>query len=212
MREGYPTAPGSKLNKSRYMEGDQLIPANYSADRIVQIQYNLEQIGLLSRNNYSLGIWDPATQKAYKSLLGIANARGQTAEQTLSEYLSIVAAGGGPAQTGPDIPPLVVSKTPPEELESVFRRAVVDLTGRGWNSDQISQAISAYNQIETQRQQEAYNAQYYGGGGEVTSIPSPSAFIESYTRQNQPEQVAQETGLSFINQFLKTATSPTWGS
>lgn len=198
--------------RTRYMVGDELLPANYSADRVVQIQYGLERIGLLSQGNYSLGIWDPATMKAYKELLGLANARGQTAEQTLNEYMAIVDAGGGPAgDAGRTIPPLVVSKTPAEELDSVFRRAAIELTGRGWSSDEVNQAITAYNEIETQRQEEAYNAQYFGGGGEVEAIPSPSAFIQSRITQQDPEEVAVESGLGFIGDFLSMAGGSGWG-
>lgn len=192
------TAPGF------YMDGDEFIPSGYTADRIAQIQVNMEKAGILSQN-YSLGIWDQPTQSAYKYLLGAANGAGESAEQTLSRMLATVAAGGGP-DISDSLPPLVIRQSDPQTLGNIFRRAVIDLAGVGWTQAQIQSAVTAYQALEAQRQSEMYSAQYLQGGGTVQELPSPEEFIENKVRTEQPEAVAGEEGLGFIQEFVNMAT------
>lgn len=210
-----PLKPGQKPTSTLgqapfYMDGDDWIPANYSPDMIFSIQQGLVTAGLLT-SSYSTHVWDQPTRMAYRELLAISNASGMRAEEKLAELLA-TAAAGGIQRPGTPPPPLVTRTTDPESLRQVFRKAVIDLTGQGWNRAQIDSAISAYNQIEVQRQQEAYNATYYNGGGNVQDIPDPTSYIESKVQAENPDAVAGESALNFIDLFVNTATGSGWGS
>jgi hypothetical protein len=212
--------------KPRYFDGDEYIPANWPSTNIWEIQQALAKVGMLT-GTFQRNVWDQATRNAYKELLGIANATGQTADRALTELLStsdlgedsgqwtvdefgnIVRAGAG---EGP--PPLVTRTTDPGALRTTFRRAVIELLGEGWSQDKINNMVAAYNQMEVQRQTEAYNEQYGVGveaGGTVTDIPTPEEFVTSQVTEQDPAGMQANEGLGFIDQFMDVASRPAWG-
>jgi hypothetical protein len=181
----------------RYMDGDEWIPANYPGDMVYMLQQQLVQAGLLT-SNFTSGVYDPATREAYKQLLGLANAQGEDANMTLSQMVANASAIPQPAE------PLLTQTTDPAVLRQAFRRSIIDLTGEGWSRDQINDMVGAYNQLERQRQQEAFNLEQSGMSGNVVATPSPMDFIETQVQEQNPEGVQEEEALGFLNDFLQT--------
>lgn len=195
---------GRPVPTSRYMDGDEWIPANYPGDMLYQLQQQLVQAGLLT-SNFTAGVYDPATREAYKNLLGLANASGQDANRTLAQLVSNAAAA-------PQLPaePLITQTTDPTVLRQTFRKAVIDLTGEGWGREKINDMVAAYNQAEIARQKEAYDMQLAGESGNVVGMPSPADYIESQVMERDPEGVAGEQALDYLSDFMNMASGGEW--
>lgn len=78
---GGSSAPGEVV--PRYFSGDHLQMAGMPPERIVQIQRQFEQAGLIDMDGYYAGVWDESTSAAMSALMGMANASGKTWEQQL---------------------------------------------------------------------------------------------------------------------------------
>lgn len=220
----HPFAPPSLGSQApTYFDGDEWIPASYSANEIFNMQTALAKVGLL-RGNWSGGYWDTPTMSAYRELLGMANASGVTdADQLLSRMLSQVQDMGGTGlftvdengnvvlarDEGPTRAPLVTRTTDPAALKSVFRRSVIELLGEGWDENQIDQMVSAYNSLEVQRQKEAYDMELTGGS--LVDIPSPEAFAEQQVQEQDPEGKQAYESLGFARDFMQLASNTAWG-
>lgn len=184
-----------------YYEDDVLRPATLDPGSIGQLQGALAASGLLGDFRY--GIWDDASQDAYRSLLSEANAAGLSAQAMLQHRASSVDMPGAGSENGrghwemdesgnpvfvedPYVaPPLELRTTNKADLARVFRAAVIDKMGEGWSQEQINELVDAYNWREIQVQTDAYNQQVAvergdfegtrGGGGEViTAETAPS--------------------------------------
>jgi hypothetical protein len=222
----FPQAP-------RYYDGDEYRVRPMSPAAIAAIQDQMARAGLLT-SDFMMGVWDPATAEAYKVLLGMANAQGTTVEQAMTllgsgermewdpatgTYQSVGGLGAGAAP----VPELVTRVTDPEVLKSVFRRAAIETIGIGWSEEQLQRAADAYNNVERQRQQEAYDTQLAAGqlgsmtdggapvAGEVVEIPSAEGWIDSYIRKEDPAGVAENQALDMVDVFMQTAGSTAWG-
>lgn len=206
----------------QYFTGDEMIPANWPANQIWQVQQALAKTGLLT-GSFTRHTWDDATRNAYKELLALANAQGIDADRALMGLLESSGAKEGgqyktdefgnvvPAGTGQEIAPLVVRTTDPAQLRQTFRRAVIEMLGEGWSSAEIDKMVAAYNGVETQRQTQAYNMGNADQGGTVTDIPSPEAFIEQQVLAKDPVGAQTEEALGFTDEFMNTINSPAWG-
>lgn len=214
---------GVTMQRPAYWDGDEWIPSSFSAMEIFQLQSALARVGLL-RGTWSGGYWDDASRKAYRELLGMANARGsRNADQLLNEMLTQTQELGGALFTidengnivmtrgeGTETrAPLVTRTTDPASLRSVFRRSVIELLGEGWSEDQINDMVAAYNSMEVSRQKAAYDAQLTGGS--VMDIPSPESFIEAKVQEMDPTGVQANTALNLASDFMSLAGSPAWG-
>lgn len=217
----------------RYYDGDEYRQRPMSPAAIAAIQDQMARAGLLT-SDFLMGVWDPSTAEAYKTLLGIANQQGTTAEQAMtllgsSERMewdpatgTYVSAGGLGA--GAQAPPELVTRvTDPEVLKSVFRRAAIEMIGIGWSEEQLERAAAAYNNVERTRQREAYDTQLAAGqlgamtegmdpvAGEVVEIPSAEGWIDSHIRNEDPAGVAENQALDMVDVFMQTAGSTAWG-
>lgn len=73
----------------RYFEGDEFVPASLPGPKIAELQRQLAAAGLLKE--YVNGYWDGASQAAYATLLGEANASGYTYEQQMRQRANAAA-------------------------------------------------------------------------------------------------------------------------
>ena len=169
----------------RYYEGDELLPASLSSEDRARIQRDLADAGLLT-GKFRLGYWDVASQRAYAAALGYANQTGKSVKQAIAELKTHPEAG-----TSEDREPLVIKKTDPESLRGVFRDVSRKLLGRQLSPDELEQFIGAYNQVEAQKQTEAYNVgDPEGQGGTISTIPNPDVYVEERLRKERPTDVA----------------------
>lgn len=208
--EGPGTAPSSGFDYQlpRYFSGDEWLPAQLPPDQLAALQRKMVAAGLLKPGTAQLGVWDQVSMTAYTRLLEFANASGLDAQTALDRW-------GQATQKNPNQgrAPLVVQVTNPDDLRQTFRKAVIDTLGEGWDQSKIDQMVNAYQQVETQAQQQQYqmkgttidpNTGYpvdAGQGGTVTAPPSPQAYAEQQARSEAPAQAQEHDSLGFINQF-----------
>lgn len=200
-----------------YYDGDEYFPGQLSPQSIAALQRQMAQLGLLAPNaRFRLGVWDAASQKAYRTLLAYANQQGMSYKQALN-HMEATGANFTVDEFGNIIPmgesgqePLPTRTTNPEELKLVFRRAVIDTLGQGWDTAKIDQMVRSYNDMEVKQQQAAYDAEMTGGN--VVSIPSPEAFAVTQAQTQDPAAAQGEEMLGFMNDFLALSNDPQWGS
>lgn len=225
---GYANLPAEQ--KPRYFEDDQFAPANMDSGIIADLQQQLAFIGFYETNDEIIpGDWGPDTAKAFKKLLAYANQHGMSYRQALNNIRSQVSGGAGggtegagggryrvdefgnivPLDAAPERAPLVARTTDPKTLELVFRETAMQLTGQALSPDQISAMSSAYNEMEIQRQQEAYDKELTGGT--VVDIPSPQSFSQSQVEQQFPEATQDYRALTYLSDAMQMLASPAWG-
>jgi hypothetical protein len=197
---GYELGP-SKVNP-RYFDGDEYKPAQLNPASIAELQRQMVEVGLLG-NTFRLGVWDSASVAAYRDLLSFANGSGLSDRQALLRY-----SAGEQVGTESQRAPLIVQKSNPEELRRVFRQAVIDQLGQGWDQNRINGLVTAYQAEEERVQRQAYDMELTGGS--ITNIPSPEAFIESKVMEQDPGGVQVRDTLDFVSQFKQIASSPGW--
>lgn len=194
-----------------YYDGDEYFPGQLAPDSIAMLQKQMASLGLLSPNTrFRLGVWDAASQKAYRSLLAYANQQGMNYKQALT-HMESVGMGFTVDEFGNIIPvgmeaeqPMPTQTTSPEELKLVFRAAVIDTLGQGWDQEKIDRMVASYNDMEIKQQRAAYEADL--SGGNVVGIPSPEAFAVSYAEEQDPAKAQGEDMLGFYNEFIDTVT------
>lgn len=206
MREAGGSAP--YMRQPRYYDGDELLPSQWGPDKIADLQRQLVRAGLIRPGTrISVGVWDEASIDGYYKLLASANRNAVTWQGALNRILSQSQGTSEVDEFGNLIPveetgaqQVPTRTTPPEELRSVFRSAVIDTLGQGWDENKINQMVSAYNQLEVQRQQEAYAAE--GTSGNVVGVPSPEAYITEQATQANPGRAQAEKSLDYLGQFM----------
>lgn len=205
----------------RYFDGDQFMPQRMSPAEIWELQQLLVSLGLLT-GRFQGQVWDPATADAYAEVLSYANQQGLTEQQALMRMAGEGGGTGGfrvgengeliPLGTGAEAAqPLPIRQTDPEVLASVFRRGAIELTGEGWNPDQIQGMVSAYQQMEVERQRAAFTAQNTPGESTYMDIPSPEQFAESHIRNTASADVQSYEGGNFAAEAAQLLASPAWG-
>jgi len=207
---GDPWGGGGKVNRRPiYQDGDELLPANYGPDKIADLQEALAEVGLLpAGSSIRFKVWDDTSQQAFAALLAYANQNGLHWTTALNKLRAAQDQGGGAftvdengriVPVGSDKELLPTSTTPKEELEPVFRQAVIDTLGQAWGEDQIQSMVSAYQQEEIARQRQAYAAE--GTTNNVEQMPSPEAFIQQKAYDANPGRAQAESGLKYIDEF-----------
>lgn len=188
---------GQGLRSPRYFEGAELRPANWTPDQIADLQKKMAEAGLL-KGKFRLGYWDGASQKAYTALLSYANQSGRTATASLDELRTHPEQG----DDGEGRPPLATKTTSPDDLRNTFRDVTRKLTGFQLPDEELAKYISAYNQVELERQRQEYAiTDPEGQGGNVVTIPDPSAYIEERMRKERPVDVGSHEIASRANEF-----------
>jgi hypothetical protein len=113
------------------------------------------------------------------------------------------------AEDIPERAPLVARTTDPRTVALVMREAAMNLLGEGLNNETTQGLVQAFNQMEVQRQQAAYDTQLTGGT--VVDIPSTEAFAQAELESKYPEQVKAWRMTEFGQNALQLLASPAWG-
>lgn len=185
----------------RYFDGDELLPASLSAEDRARIQRDLATAGLLT-GKFRLGYWDAASQKAYAMALAYANQSGKSVRQAIAELKTRPEMGDEEEARQP----LVPRPTDPDTLRSTFRDTSRKLLGRRLTDQELEQYISAYQQVEIQRQTEEYNRSAGTTGGVAAPVPlepGVEAYAEERIRKEKPDEfMAHETEARY-QEFLQ---------
>lgn len=168
-----PTFTAAYEQPPRYFDGYEWRPASWSPNVIADLQRQMVDAGLITEDSrLQVGVWDETSRGAFTKLLGFANASGTTWEQALQRWSEMSAAF--PQQGGPERPPLQVRLSNPDDLKRVFRTAVIDTLGAGWDDTKLTSLVNAYQALERHFQETEYNQAESGG----TSVapPDPTTF------------------------------------
>lgn len=179
----------------RYAEGSQYDPHGLSPEVRAQMQVQLDSAGLYDKGDtIRLGVWDDTTVAAYTKLLKFANQGGYDVPTALQQLGTLTAAeraerglgsvGKGGAG-GSSRQPLVVSLSNPTDLRALVRRTAQKTLGQGISEEQMNHFVGAYQQLERQYQQQAYE-QAGAAGGTVIEAPSVEAFAEQQVEAADP--------------------------
>lgn len=197
----------------RYYEGAEYEPASWNKDRIIELQAKLEALGL---KNYTPGRWDAQSRAAYKEVLSMANASGDTWEDMLN---GIVADGGAGDGGGGGRDPLSVSITNPATLKAVLQEGAQKVFGRYMDTSIVERLIGAFQSQEAAYQTGGYAAAGYdpatgqqvGPGGGNTRVEPPSmAGLQlqqaEMMRSEHPETSEMAEFVSHFDTLLNTLT------
>lgn len=198
---GVPYAPGRTVDVApRYFDGDELIPAAWSSDRVASFQRALDRAGLYQKGDkYRLGVWDPNVDAvAYGRLLQFANASGLDEQEALSRW------GEAGAIDETEVrEPLTVRLTNPDDLREIFDTAVKTKLGRKVPDGWLDGMIAAYQAQEANAQQLAYN-----DAATVVDPPSPAAFAMAEAERRDPTGVDANDWLGRANEFFDLLSGP----
>lgn len=189
----------------RYFDGDQWLPGSLSPQDMTTLQKAMVAAGMAKPGQLQIGVWDTASMSVYSQLLAYANSSGTDWKTALDQW---GAAHTANPETGATHVPLTVKVTNPDDLRSVFRAAIINTLGQGWDSAKIDQMVNAYQGVETQAQYQQYAQQGSGSsdpsagtGGTVVAPPTPQAFAEQQAKTENPDLAQEHDTLGYISQF-----------
>lgn len=200
---------GTNVGRPTFRKGDETAPLGWAPRKIATFQRQLVDAGLLLKP-YRAGRWDAASAGALEELMAFANSQGHSSIETaLAEWQRVEAEFGG--VTDPEGGPgggrqLTIQVSDPVELKRVFRRAVVDMLGQGWDEGRLDQMVTSFQDTERAVQQRAFEVGEMGG--EFTGLPDPAAFAEEQIREQDPIGVQSRDLLGRTEEFLGLLRSP----
>lgn len=191
----------------RYKIGDEGRPASWSSERIVELQSQMVDAGVLKPNSYQRGVWDQASENAYTKLLITSNQAGLDVDQTLSNYRQVIAKYGRPEGkdgAGPVKQPLVIGRRDPEYLRTILRGVSSRIMGASLSPEEEEHFISTFNNMSDAAQRAEYEASGSGlpggPGGTVTEV-DPQAQASKFLREHRPQDVVRHDVIERFDQF-----------
>lgn len=191
IRTGQGFSPGAgpaitvpDLRAEPYMPGAELAPGSLSPEAIAGIQQQLVDAGLL-RGEFIVGVWDPSSRNAYKSLLGYANSLGTTDEFALRRWSATGMGAVDPTPTPRQ--PFVAQVTNPEDIKSGLREFFREKVGTGKIDDaRLDAMVKAYQGEEVSAQRQAYDLAAAPVGGTVVQPPDFQVFADAEAKKAAP--------------------------
>jgi hypothetical protein len=204
----YGAGPTIKSNP-RYVAGHQYNPATLPVDDIIDLQQKLVAAGLMDDGDYTVGVWDNVSTKAYEQLLGEANMSGDDEETALTRRIQTTQLHPKEKEKKTR-PPLIVRLSNPDDLRAVAKRAASDLYGGNLPDEDVERFVASYRSMEDQyqRQQDAmqYTGVEPGPGGTVTQPADPEVMLENQVRREHPNEVAATAFGARMNDIISTFT------
>jgi hypothetical protein len=187
----------------RYVQGHQYNPASLPVDDIIDFQENLVAAGLMERGDYTVGVWDNESTKAYEQLLSEANASGDDEQVAMTRRIASTQANPKPDKT-PKRQPLVVQLSNPDDLRAVAKRVSSELYGGNLPDEELDRFVSSYQALEAGYQQTGYNMDETGGT--LVKPPDPDVALEKQIREEHPNQVAATAFGARMSDIISTFT------
>lgn len=207
----------------QFRDGDQYDIYSFTPQRLSYLQRSLVAAGLLDPEDIeAYGYVGPAgtdsTFDAYERAMEFANQAGyDTVDQALISLQS-GRYGTGPGGTrgqaagsGGGRLPSQISNS--DDLRRVFRAAVIDELGRGWDDGRIDAMVNTYqamergqvDQAEAIARAAAERSEVTGedvSSGTIEGLPDPSTFAVNYARQQDPTGAQATDFLGAANTFF----------
>lgn len=164
-----------------FKEGDDYKPASQPPEVIATIQQRFVDAGLIT-GSYRIGMWDDATRKAYRQVLGYANARGLSDD---AEALNQLASMPKVEKDRAPRAPLQVQVSNPADIRAALKETFRSKLGHGDIDDaKVDAMIAAYQGREASAQRQQY--QQAETGGTVVEPPSLETFADVQAQKADP--------------------------
>lgn len=199
-----PLSGGTEVTP-KYRAGEEGRPASWGEERIVELQAQMVDAGVLKSNSYQRGVWDAASENAYAKLLITSNQAGLDVDQTLSNYRQVIAKYGRPeGADGAQKQPFVVNRRDPESLKALLGAVSGRIMGGALSPEEMDRFVTSFNQMSEEAQRAEYVATGSGlpggPGGTVTDV-DPEAQAAKFLRENRPEDVVRHDVIERFDQF-----------
>ncbi len=188
----------------KYRAGEEGRPASWGSERIVELQAQMVDAGVLKPNSYQRGIWDTASENAYTKLLITSNQAGLDVDQTLSNYRQVIAKYGKPEGTDAARQPFIIQRRDPEALRALLGNVAGKIMGGPLSPEEEDRFITTFNKLSEDAQRAAYVAAGSGGQGGPGGIDQeidPQAQASKFLRESRPEDIVRHDVIERFDQF-----------
>ncbi len=194
------------LAPPKYFTGDESRPAAWGEERVVDLQSQMVDAGILKSTAYQRGVWDIATANAYEKLLATSNAAGLDYTQTLSNYRAVISKYGRPGdqEKSAERQPFISQRRDPEALRALLGNVAGKIMGGPLSKEEEDNFISTFNSMSESAQRAAYVASGSGGPGGPGGVDQeidPEAQASKFLRETRPQDVVQHDVINRFNQF-----------
>lgn len=156
---------------------------------LADLQAQLAEAGVLG-DGYRESWPDQDTTKAFETVLTLSNRTNRDWRSTVSALQSqALQAEAARLRNQPAPPRLTTQVSDPETLRGLFQDKVVGMTGEDRGSVDVDQMVEGYQNLERRYQQQSWNANLRGGGGEIVALPTAEAFAEQAISEAAPTEV-----------------------
>lgn len=172
------------------------------------LQMAMAEAGILS--GY-LPEWpDDRTEKAFRQVLGLSNRTGRPWQQTVSMLQQRATQAELERQRREQAmrPRLTTTVSNPEALRQQFKDAVIAQTGEDRGQVDYDKMVGAYQNLERRYQQQSWNAQVRGGGGEIVAPPTAAEFAEQQIRNADPTGVEARDAVDYAGELFNMLGGP----
>jgi hypothetical protein len=190
----------------RYKLGDEWSPQTQSwpTERIVDLQAQLVDAGLLDPDDYQRGFWDQESATAYRQLLGYSNVSGLDSHSTLQRIGEVKAKYGSTADKGAKRQPFISELADPVELSSLLDDVAVRRMGRGLTPEEKARFSDSFRGLQETEQRKYYEASgsgLPGGPGGSVTMPDASSRAEQFVTETRPDDVSSYQYLQAFKSF-----------
>ena len=178
----------------RYYEDDLDRIAGLSPEYLTQLQYSLQNAGLIK--TFRKGLWSETEDNAMASVFAYANRQGLLWEDALADFASNAELiGGAGAGAGRQF---TARLSNPDDLRKAFTQSLYDAQGgRFFDDTQMQQMIDAYQQIEYGAQRAAFD-----NAGTVTEPPTAQTFAREEAKKTDAAGV-EAAGIADYGQIFE---------
>ncbi len=201
----YTPLSGATEVAPKYRAGEEGRPASWGDERIVDLQSQMVDAGVLKANSYQRGVWDAASENAYAKLLVTANQSGLDVDQVLTNYRQVIAKYGRPeGADGAQRQPFVIQRRDPESLKSLLGAVSGRIMGGALSPEEMDRFVTTFNGMSEEAQRAEYVATgsgLPGGPGGIVTDVDPEAQAAKFLRESRPEDVVRHDVIERFDQF-----------
>lgn len=178
------TQYGTKPTTTMYQAQDILSPGSAPTPDVIDLQNRLIQAGLLDPNKVRAGVWDAASQNAYKVVLAFANQHAMNKVDALNVFLA------NPInQSANQLAPTRTANTMDiaSAVSGPGSNVATQMLGQNLSAGETKDFTDWYQQQEAQAR-DSYMQADLTGKGTSPDAPSVTAAAQEYIKQHNLSQ------------------------
>jgi hypothetical protein len=196
-----------------YIGNDLNAPSGYGPERIIALQRQLQDLGLLDSGTYQIGFWDSASKRAYENVVQFANTNGTSVDAALAYMKTVASRYGVTGGQQAKVAPLTIELTNPDSIANLAQELSARTLGHRLDPSEASRFADQYNQMEREYQTQRYNMQVSGRNntapavaGEVAQPPSLTDYgttIASGLKESHPAEASSQSTANAADAFFQ---------